>query len=209
MPPDFDPIPGARVFAHSNPSALNCVALISALELFVTYPGGMKALRARSEDLTGYLEQCLQSFASFVPAPAAAQRLASDRRRGGEPAFTVITPTLPLSSRGSQLSLLFLPQGAGVMQRVSARLVDFGVLGDEREPDVIRLAPTAMYSTFEDCRRAAQAVEVAMTEEHERWRRESQPVRPGGDAAEPAAGVAEVGGKSKHVAQQLQRRTSL
>lgn len=187
MPSTFDPIPGARVFAHSNPPALACACLISSLEVFAAIPGMMKTLRGRSEDLTGYLEQLLVSSPSYLPPSIAGQHLDDTAK---EPAFTIITPTLPLSARGSQLSLLFFPSAPPqpqpdkptLMRRVFSRLVDFGVLGDEREPSVIRLAPSALYSSFEDCRRAAQAVDVVMAEERTKWRderdRERQAMRP-------------------------------
>lgn len=71
--------------------------------------------------------------------------------------FTIITPHDP-ENRGAQLSLLVLPPRQGVMQNLFAGLKDFGVLGDEREPDVIRLAPTPLYNTLEDCEEAASAL---------------------------------------------------
>lgn len=210
MPPVFDPIPGAGRFAHSNPAVLTTVSLISSLELFQTYPGGVKALRARSEELTGYLEACLTSFDSYVPPDVAEERLQrGPSQTTSEPAFTIITPSLPLSARGSQLSLLFLPSQIGLMQRVFSRLIEFGILGDERQPDVIRLAPTAMYTTFEDCRRAAQGVEVAMREERERWKKEQQ--KPAQAAAAPTMSKIPSHTKSRKGAgqEQLQRRGSL
>lgn len=71
--------------------------------------------------------------------------------------FTIITPHDP-ENRGAQLSLLVLPPRQGVMQNLFAGLKDFGILGDEREPDVIRLAPTPLYNTLEDCEEAASAL---------------------------------------------------
>jgi kynureninase len=56
------------------------------------------------------------------------------------------------------LSLLFLPQGAGVMDRVFMGLKEFGVIGDDRKPDVIRLAPTPLYNTEEDVEAAARCL---------------------------------------------------
>ena len=69
-----------------------------------------------------------------------------------------------LSSSGTaQLSLLFLPIGLGVMRNIFDALVKEGVIGDEREPDVIRLAPTPLYNTLKDCEHAAESLERAFS----------------------------------------------
>lgn len=80
--------------------------------------------------------------------------------RQGQPGFTIITPRDP-ESRGSQLSLLFLPPNSDVMGRVFGALSAMGVVGDERRPDVIRLTPAPLYSTLGDCERAALCLEEA------------------------------------------------
>ncbi|KAG0140639.1 hypothetical protein CROQUDRAFT_674527 [Cronartium quercuum f. sp. fusiforme G11] len=154
MPDTFEPIPGAAQFMHSNPAILPLVTLYSSLQLFAAYPGGFKALKARAEDLTGYLGSCLQGLDSFVELAHVNQ----STRLG----FTIITPLSPL--RGSQLSLLFLPPGKGLMADVFARLAERGVVGDEREPDVLRLTPVAMYNSFEDCRKAVEVLDEVMKE---------------------------------------------
>lgn len=77
-------------------------------------------------------------------------------------AFTIITPPEP-SARGAQLSLLFLPPGSGTMQRVFDGLKARGVIGDERRPDVIRLAPAPLYNTVAEVERCVAALEEAMS----------------------------------------------
>lgn len=157
----FDPLPGAGQFVHSNPDVLSVISLYSSLQLFASYPGGFSSLRARSEDLTGYLEICLQGLSAYVdprdafdyPDGLSEQQKSKLKTVG----FTIITPALP-SQRGSQLSLMFLPTGNGLMQVVHDRLLSLGVVGDSREPDVLRLTPVAMYSSFEDCRKGAEAL---------------------------------------------------
>ncbi|WP_433324053.1 kynureninase [Spirillospora sp. CA-294931] len=90
---------------------------------------GMDALRAKSERLTAYLSA----------------RLA--------PGAEIITPADP-SARGSQLSLRVKDAG-GLVRRLEETA---GVVADAREPDVLRLAPAPLYTTFHDCHRAAEAL---------------------------------------------------
>jgi kynureninase len=132
MEPAFAPRPGAVGWQVSTPPVLAFAPLRASLELFDAT--GMPALRERSLRLTGYLEELLDE----VVAERRAQ---------------VLTPREP-ARRGCQLSLAV--PGAGVLaQRLRA---EHGVICDVREPDVIRLAPTPLYSSYHDCWRAATAL---------------------------------------------------
>lgn len=117
----------------------------------------MPALRERSLQLTSALESFLVKSKYFVPVDRV-----SNSTDFAKPGFTIITPTQP-SARGAQLSLLFLPIGSGVMRNIFDALVKEGVIGDEREPDVIRLAPTPLYNTLKDCEHAAESLERAFS----------------------------------------------
>lgn len=154
MGPTFDPTPGAAGFQLSNPCVLSTMSLLGALTVFHD-AGDMLKVRKRSELLTGFLEILLKASSHYVP-------VASIHSDDSRPRFTIITPPSP--DRGAQLSVLFLPSGSGVMQRVFQSLAEAGIVGDEREPDVIRMAPVALYTTFEDVREAAEAVSRAMDE---------------------------------------------
>ncbi|TFY76742.1 hypothetical protein EWM64_g7270 [Hericium alpestre] len=156
MPPTFSPTRGAQGFQQSNPSVLCVAALDGSLQVFKD-AGMMASLRARSVRLTAYLEKKLTSSAHYIPPHEVASRYPAGAA-GVKPAFTIITPSDP-ESRGSQLSLKFLPLDEGLMMNVYRGLKSFGVVADERKPDVIRLAPTALYNTSEDCDRAAHALE--------------------------------------------------
>lgn len=129
MGPEFDPIPGAEGWQLSNPPIFQLAALGASLELFDR--AGMTALRTKSEKLTGFLESCLQ----VIP-----QELCR-----------VITPRAP-ASRGCQLSLKV--KGSG--KELQRLLAEGGAVCDFREPDIVRLAPTPLYNSFEDCHRIAE-----------------------------------------------------
>ncbi|RDB21270.1 Kynureninase [Hypsizygus marmoreus] len=163
MPPKFSPIIGAQGFQQSNPCILALAALLGSLQIFKEV-GMMGPIRERSLLLTGALEKHLLESEYFVPLRDVASRYSSNAS-AAKPGFTIITPTEP-SKRGAQLSLLFLPIGSGVMQKVFAALSDYGVVGDEREPDVIRLAPIPLYNTIKDCERGAFYLEEAFKSIH-------------------------------------------
>src|SRR3546814_5552854 len=107
----------------------------------------MAALREKSERLTGYLETLIR------------ERLSDT--------LQIATPREP-ERRGAQLSLRVV-RGHGLAGRDAGRsLFDFiatqGVLGDWREPDVIRISPAPMYNNHADVLRFVRAVE--RSEEH-------------------------------------------
>src|SRR5260221_12646013 len=113
-------------------------------------------LRRRYIELTAYPGNLLAQSAYFVSAHEAAMRLplcavsSTDDDKHRRPAFTIITPS-DANSRGSQLSLLFFSSDAELMHKVLEGLRSYGVIGDERHPNVIRLTPTALYNTIQDC----------------------------------------------------------
>ena len=97
----------------------------------------MPALRLKSEQLTGYLEQLIHAELRDV--------------------LQIVTPSTP-SQRGCQLSLRVIggrAQGRALFDFLAAR----GVLGDWREPDVIRISPVPLYNTFADVLRFVRTVQ--------------------------------------------------
>ena len=129
MSPDFQAIHGAEAWSMSNPPIFSLAPVKASLELFDSV--GVEALRQRSVRLTGYLEKLLDGLGAAAPGR-----------------FEIITPRDP-GQRGAQLSLRISPaaEARGALSRLNAA----GVLCDFREPDVIRVAPTPLYNTFEDC----------------------------------------------------------
>lgn len=135
MGPEFVPTPGADGWQLSNPPILGLAPLRASLDLFSQ--AGMDALRAKSERLTGFLDALIR------------ERLA-DRLR-------IVTPADPVE-RGCQLSLRVVggrERGRALFEFLGSR----GVLGDWREPDVIRISPAPLYNTFADVLRFALSVQ--------------------------------------------------
>lgn len=155
MRPTFSPIVGAQGFQQSNPSVLSVASLLGSLQIFKE-AGMMIPIRERSLRLTGTLEKLLKQSKYFVAA--------SQVQNGpSSPGFTIITPEDP-ESRGAQLSLLFLPEGSDVMEKINDALTSYGIIADERRPDVIRLAPAPLYNTLQDCEVAASCLEKVFEE---------------------------------------------
>ena len=91
--------------------------------------GGMTALRAKSEKLTAYL----------------AFWIAEINAKLGYEQFKIITPSNP-QERGAQLSIIAKSDGKAIFDA----LVKLRIIGDWREPNVIRISPVPLYNTFED-----------------------------------------------------------
>ncbi len=126
MQPGFQPMPGAEGWQLSNAQILPLALHRAALDV-VEEAGGMTALRAKSLQLTGYLEALLRGL--NLPTEV----------------LDIITPADP-AQRGAQLSLLIRRNGRALFDALTQE----GVVADWREPDVIRIAPVPLYNSFED-----------------------------------------------------------
>ncbi len=136
MAPQFIPAVGAEGWQLSNPPILGLAPLRASLDLFER--AGMPALRAKSLALTGLLDELVQARLPHV--------------------LERITPA-DAGRRGCQLSL----RVAGGRERGRAlfeHLREAGVLGDWREPDVIRISPTPLYNRYQDLHRFVDEVEA-------------------------------------------------
>ena len=125
----FDAAPGADGWRVSTPPILSLAPIGVALAIFDEV--GMAAIRRKSVALTGYLEALIDALV---------------------PDAEIVTPREP-TERGAQLSI----RVADAPGRLAA-LAAAGVVGDFREPDLIRLAPTPLYNTWHDSWRAATAL---------------------------------------------------
>ena len=136
MGPQFQATPGADGWQLSNPPILALAPLRVSLELFAE--AGMDRLRAKSEQLTAHLEALIKTRCNET--------------------LDVVTPSDP-SRRGCQLSLRVVggrARGRELFEYLKAR----GIVGDWREPDVIRISPVPLYNRFADLHRFVDEVET-------------------------------------------------
>ncbi len=140
MAPGFVPEVGAEGWQVSTSPILLMAAHKAALDIFER-TGGVAALRQKAIRLTAYLEFLINDI----------------NQQAGEELFKIITPKNP-DERGSQLSIICKQNG----KQFFDALVKNGVLGDWREPNVIRLSPVPLYNSFTDVYAAARFLAEAV-----------------------------------------------
>ena len=134
MGPEFKALRGAEGWQISNPPILSAAPLIASLEIFRR--AGLRELRAKSIALTAFLARSIEFH---LPGRA-----------------EIITPLEP-EARGCQLSIRLTGTPAEA-RRCVATLTEAGVIGDWREPDILRLAPAPLYNSFTDALHAVEAL---------------------------------------------------
>lgn len=129
MAETIDPAAGADGWRVSTPPILSLAPIQVSLAMFAAV--GMPALRERSVALTAYLETAIDALV---------------------PDAEILTPRDP-TERGAQLSVR-VPDAPARLAAIEA----LDVVADFREPDIVRLAPVPLYSTYHDAWRAARAL---------------------------------------------------
>lgn len=129
MRPHFRRAEGAGAYQIATPSILGLSALEGALEVFDEL--GISRVRERSLELTSYLIDRCDRFL---------------------PEFTLVTPRAP-SRRGGHVALAH-PQARALSLALRSR----GIVPDFREPDILRLAPVALYNSEEELDRTVQVL---------------------------------------------------
>ncbi|MEU4485971.1 kynureninase [Streptomyces purpurascens] len=127
----YEPASGAPRGRVGTPDILSMLALEAALEVWDGVP--VEAVRAKSLALTDFFLQCV---AEYVPEGRA----------------ECLTPVAH-AERGSQIALRCDDAG-----EVMKRLIERGVVGDFRAPDVLRFGFTPLYVGFADVERAARVL---------------------------------------------------
>ena len=126
MEPSSDPIRGADGWQISNLPVLSLAPYLAAVEMFDEI--GMDVLIKKRDNITSYLEFILHEIDKEVVS-----------------SFEIITPSNP-AERASQLSVLLHGEGSSLFDYLMKK----GVITDWREPNVIRLAPVPLYTSYED-----------------------------------------------------------
>lgn len=132
MGPDFEPIQTVEAWQLSNPPIFQLASMRASMNLFDKV--GIKNLRARGDKITSYLEFLFK------------ENLGED--------IEVVTP----ESRGSMLCIQLKKDPKEMVGKLGKR----GVFLDFREPDILRVCPTAMYNSFEDCYKLVQVLKESL-----------------------------------------------
>ncbi|MFG2436473.1 kynureninase [Streptomyces sp. NPDC048508] len=138
MSPSYEPAPGALRGRVGTPDILSMLALEAALEVWDGVP--IDAVRAKSLALTDFFLECVEAY---VPQG----RVES------------VTPAAA-AERGSQVALRCADAGP-----VMKRLIDRGVVGDFRHPDILRFGFTPLYVGFKETERAARVLAEVLGQE--------------------------------------------
>lgn len=126
MLPKFDPMESAEAWQLSNAPVFNMAIHKVALDMFTE--AGIDNLRKKSIGLTAYLEYIL-----------------GETEKTSGQSLKIITPKNK-EERGAQLSVIVEGRDKSLIKQ----LAEHGVVVDWREPNVIRLAPVPLYSTYGD-----------------------------------------------------------
>jgi kynureninase len=142
MTPGFVPDRGAAAWQVSTSPVMLLTLHKAALDVFER-AGGLTPLRAKSELLTGYLAFLIEGI----------------NQNKGEELFKIITPANK-DERGCQLSLVCKRNAKTIFNYLTAQ----GVIGDWREPNVIRLSPVPLYNSFKQVFDAGHILSAAAEE---------------------------------------------
>lgn len=134
MEKGFVPEAGADGWQVSCTQVMPMALYHASLQLFEKV-GFMEPLREKSKKLTAYLIYIIEKVNTAL----------------GFEQFKIITPKNP-DERGAQVSIIAKNDG----KKIFDHLVKNNVLGDWREPNVIRLSAVPMYNSFEDIFRTGE-----------------------------------------------------
>jgi kynureninase len=145
----------ATMFSHeqkaggwqiSAPALIGSAAMEGSIK--ITLEAGIENIREKSLKMTSYLIYLVQELIS------------------GEPYnYTIATP-LEANRRGGHISVAHKTESFRINEALKAR----GIIPDLRPPDMIRIAPVALYNTFEEIWLVVQALkEIIETKEYEKY----------------------------------------
>ena len=136
MEPGYAPAPGIARTRIGTPPMLSLLALDAALDAFEGV--SLDAIRAKSLQLGEFFLACADSLLAGL-------------------GFSVITPRAP-ERRGSHVTLRH--PGAHPLM---AALIEAGVIGDVRPPDLLRFGVNALYTSYADVYAAVERLRDVVT----------------------------------------------
>ena len=131
---DFQHHRGAGGWQISTPGILGSSTMEGSLNLI--REAGMEAIREKSLKLTGYFLDLVQAQLQEAPYN-----------------YAIVTPPEP-ERRGGHIALTHPAEAMRICEALKAR----GIIPDFRQPDTIRIAPVALYNTYEEVWAVAQAL---------------------------------------------------
>ncbi|MFD5972202.1 kynureninase [Streptomyces bacillaris] len=137
MTPDYTPADGSVRGRVGTPDIVSMLTLEAALDVWDGV--SVDAVRAKSLALTDFFLECVEAY---VPAGR----------------VTSVTPVAH-AERGSQVALR-----CDEAEPVMRSLIERGVVGDLRRPDVLRFGFTPLYVGFADAERAARVLAEVLEE---------------------------------------------
>ncbi|WP_438966600.1 kynureninase [Flavobacterium sp.] len=140
MEPNFDPARSADGWQISNLPILSLAPYLASVDMFAEV--GMHKLIQKRNLITAYLEYILHEIDKEVDST-----------------FEIITPSNQ-EERACQLSVFLHGEGRSLFDY----LMKNGVITDWREPNVIRLAPVPLYTSFEDMYEFGQILKQGILE---------------------------------------------
>jgi kynureninase len=126
LSPDFEHAKSAGGWQISSPGIIGAAAVEGALQ--ITLEAGIERIREKSLHMTSYLIFLVDELLSAEPYLFRVATPREARRRGGHVAVTRAVESM----------------------RIKEALGKRGVTADFRPPDIIRIAPVALYNTFHE-----------------------------------------------------------
>ncbi|MFO8059914.1 MAG: kynureninase [Bacillota bacterium] len=152
MKSEFEPARGAGGWQIGTVSVFSALPLLGSLRLLGE--AGIERVRARSLRLTSYMIYLVDQLLCAPPYDCALGTPREEKRRGGHVAVKH-------------------PEALRIVQALKAR----GVVPDYRPPDVIRLAPVALYNTYHEVHTAVRHIrQIIAQREYEHYSTQRQPV---------------------------------
>ncbi len=148
----FEHAQSAGGWQISSPGILGSSTMEGSIEIM--REAGIEPIREKSLKMTGYFIEIIDALLSQPPCDFSIATPREEHRRGGHIA-------------------LKHPEGLRITEALKAR----GIVPDFRAPDIVRIAPVALYNTFEEVWQVASALfEIMEKREFEKYPEERKAI---------------------------------